>query len=153
MKETKSHNILCIYTSLHTHTHVRTHVCILHSPKKTSGAKYSEVTQAVTPWTNSVLRPKSATHSPSATLYKCLQYSSHTHMMKTQCTDFDFLASHYDSTLFPWMKCKPTFRSWCATTFWLQYSTADLIWKESVISILEAWNNCGNSLNKNKFKK
>jgi hypothetical protein len=114
------------------------------------------VTQAVTtisPWTNSMLRPKSATHSPSATLYKSLQYSSHTHMMKTQCTDFALLVSQYDSTLVLWMKCKPTFRSQCATPFWWQYITVDPIWKESVISILEAWNNCGNSLNKNKFKK
>jgi len=75
---------------------------------------------------------------PSAALYKSLQYSSHTHMMKTQCTDFDFLASHYEPTLFPLMKYKPTFRSGCATPFWWQYSTADPIWKESVISILEA---------------
>jgi len=41
VKKAKSHNILCIYTSLSTHTYERTHVCILHSPKKTAGAKYS----------------------------------------------------------------------------------------------------------------
>jgi hypothetical protein len=101
-----------------------------------------------------VLRPKPATRSPSATLYKSLQYSSLTHIWwKHNAQTLDFLASHYDSTLFAWIKCKPTFRSWCATPFWWQYSTADPIWKESVISILETWNNCSNSLNENNFKK